>query len=145
MVSAGGNESTGGFYKRVPAFGDFEGFTDPSRYQTLPADWRVVIADIRGSTKAIAEGRYKDVNMMGAACITAVLNALKQFDPVLDVPYVFGGDGATFAVPDDAVEKVRHALIRTRARRGLDQAGLHPGAKRPAVFPAPDRRQGLRL
>ena len=29
MVSAGGNESTGGFYKRVPAFGDFEGFTDP--------------------------------------------------------------------------------------------------------------------
>jgi hypothetical protein len=74
-----------------------------------------VIADIRGSTKAIAEGRYKDVNMMGAACITAVVNALKQFDPVPDVPYVFGGDGATFAVPDDAVEKVRNALIRTRA------------------------------
>ena len=120
MVSVGGNKSAGGFYKRVPAFDDFEGFTDPSRYQTLPADWRVVIADIRGSTKAIAEGRYKDVNMMGAACITAVLNALKQFDPVPDVPYVFGGDGATFAVPDDAVEKVRHALIRTRARRGLD-------------------------
>ena len=113
MVSAGGNESTGGFYKRVPAFRDIEGFTDPSRYQTLPADWRVVIADIRGSTKAIAEGRYKDVNMMGAACITAVLNALKQFDPVPDtalmtclvfnleksehVHFIDGGDGG-FAI-----------------------------------------------
>jgi hypothetical protein len=115
MGGADHNGRTGGFYESLPAFDDFEGFTDPSRYHPLPGDWQVVLADIRGSTKAIAEGRYKDVNMMGAASITAVLNALKPFDPVPDVPYVFGGDGATLAVPDDAVEKVRHALIRTRA------------------------------
>ena len=108
------NGRTGGFYESLPAFDDFEGFTDQSRYHPLPGNWQVVLADIRGSTKAIAKGRYKDVNMMGAACITAVLNALKQFDPVPEVPYVFGGDGATLAVPDYAVEKVRHALLRTK-------------------------------
>jgi len=96
-------------------FEDFEGFADPTRYFPLPEDWQVVVADIRGSTTAIAEGRYKDVNIMGAACITATLNAIKQFDPAPEIPYVFGGDGATLAVPDYAVEIVRHALVRTRA------------------------------
>ena len=46
---------------------------------------------MRDSTRAIAEGRYKDVNMIGAACINAVLNISRK----KSVPYVFGGDGAT--------------------------------------------------
>lgn len=108
------NGRSDGFYESLPAFDDFAGFTDQSRYHPLPADWRVVLADIRGSTKAIAEGRYKDVNMMGAACITAALNALKQFDPVPDIPYVFGGDGATLAVPGYAADAVRRALMCAR-------------------------------
>ncbi|MGY9004284.1 MAG: DUF3095 family protein, partial [Rhodospirillales bacterium] len=33
------------------------------------------MADIKGSIAAITEGRYKDANMVGAACITAILNA----------------------------------------------------------------------
>src|SRR5262249_6654564 len=52
-----------------------------------------------GSTKAIAEGRYKAVNMVGAGVIAAVSNALKR----KPFPFVFGGDGASFAVgPADA-------------------------------------------
>ncbi|MDH3700890.1 MAG: DUF3095 domain-containing protein [Alphaproteobacteria bacterium] len=107
-------DNTSAFYEELAAFDDFEGFTDPSRYRPLPADWQVALADIQGSTKAIAEGRYKDVNMMGAACITAVLNTLKQFHPVSDIPYVFGGDGAAFAVPGYTVDRVRDALTRTK-------------------------------
>jgi hypothetical protein len=45
-------------------------------------------------TKAIAEGRYKAVNMAGAAVIAAVTNALEG----REFPFVFGGDGASFAV-----------------------------------------------
>ncbi len=103
------------FYKNLPSFSDFDGFTDQSRYQPLPDDWHVILADIRGSTKAISEGRYKDVNMMGAACISAALNTLKKFDPIPDIPYVFGGDGATLAVPSYTVDEIRGALLSTRA------------------------------
>ena len=89
---AGGNSR---FYSDLPDFDEFFEVANPARYQPLPGDWQVVIADIRGSTQAIEEGRYKDVNMIGAACITSVLNVTEPHQ----VPYVFGGDGATLAVP----------------------------------------------
>jgi hypothetical protein len=43
---------------------------------------------------AIAAGAFKSVNMAGASVITAVANAIGTSD----FPFVFGGDGATFAV-----------------------------------------------
>jgi len=101
---------TRSFYADLPSFEDFGAFPDPSHYRALPGDWLVVVADIRGSTKAIHEGRYKDVNMIGAACITSVLNAVDE----IDVPYVFGGDGATLAVPRELQEKVAKALLQTK-------------------------------
>ncbi len=107
-------DGTGAFYRDLAPFDDFEGFTDLSHYRRLPADWLIALADIEGSTRAIAQGRYKDVNMMGAACITAVLNALKQFHPVPEIPYVFGGDGAALAVPGFCAEAVRRALTCTK-------------------------------
>lgn len=55
----------------------------------------IVTADIADSTPAIEAGRYKEVNMVGAAVITAVLNAARG----LDLPFVFGGDGGTVLVP----------------------------------------------
>jgi len=102
------------FYADTPAFTRFEDFADLSNYRALPDDWCVVIADIEGSTKAIQEGRYKDVNMIGAACITATLNALRKLPVPPDIPYVFGGDGATLAVPGGVAGVVREALERTK-------------------------------
>ena len=95
-----------GFYAEVPPFSAFAEFTDPGHYVRAPDDWHVVMADIEGSTDAIAAGRYKDVNMLGAACITAVLNAVDA----VDVPFVFGGDGATMLVPPEAGAPVGAAL-----------------------------------
>ena len=46
--------------------------------------WRV--ADIRGSTQAIESGHYRDVNFVGAACITALLQKLGPH-----LPFSFGG------------------------------------------------------
>ena len=115
------------FYKELSGFREFSGITDLSLYSPLPDDWHIVIADITDSTGAIKEGRYKDVNMMGAACIMAVLNALPQ----CSIPYVFGGDGATLAVPDSAAALVKRELGATRSlaqkQFGLDlRVGIVP-------------------
>ncbi|MEM8579085.1 MAG: DUF3095 domain-containing protein, partial [Pseudomonadota bacterium] len=77
---------------RVAAFGEL---TQSALYARLPDDWVIGCADIVGSTDLIAQGRYKDVNMVGAAVISAQINAAggRAF------PFVFGGDGAGFAHP----------------------------------------------
>jgi len=75
-------------------------------YKMLPQDWWVVVTDIKGSTKAIEAGRYRDINAVGGSTIAAILNALKP----LKIPYVFGGDGATFCVPPTALKAVKEAL-----------------------------------
>lgn len=96
------------FYRALEPFEDFADIADLGAYARVPDDWVVLISDVRGSTRAIAEGRYKEVNMMGAASITAVLNAC----PGLDLPYVFGGDGATILVPEAARDAAAGALVR---------------------------------
>ncbi len=120
-------ENSDDFYKNLQGFNEFSKVTDLRLYRHLPDDWCIVLTDITGSTKAIDEGRYKDVNMMGAACITAVINAL----PECNIPYVFGGDGATLAVPASATTAVKRVLGATRRlaqkQFGLDlRAGLVP-------------------
>ncbi|MBN2865988.1 MAG: DUF3095 domain-containing protein [Thiotrichales bacterium] len=75
-------------------------------YQTLPQDWWVVVTDVIGSTKAIEAGRYRDINAIGGSTIAAVLNAVKP----QKIPYVFGGDGATFCIPPEVIEPVKQAL-----------------------------------
>ncbi len=72
----------------------------------MPSDWLVVITDVRGSTMAIEAGRYKDVNSLGVASIVALRNAL----PGLELPFVFGGDGATLLVPASMRELVETTL-----------------------------------
>ena len=84
------------FYRDLEPFHHFTKEVFETRfYRPLPADWLLVIADIRDSTKAVASGKYAEVNYIGAACIVAVHNSLLQHD----LPAVFGGDGATLAIP----------------------------------------------
>ncbi len=77
----------------------FDSLVDPAAYVPLPDDWVLGLADVIDSTGAIAAGRYKAVNTAGAAVISAVTNAMGR----RDFPFVFSGDGASFAVsPEDA-------------------------------------------
>src|SRR5271165_2791208 len=99
------------FYDGVPVFDRFADIADPSRYQALPDDWVLGLADVVQSTQAIQENRYKAVNMAGAAVIAAVANALGN----RDFPFVFGGDGASFAVPPADGATARRALAETAA------------------------------
>jgi Protein of unknown function (DUF3095) len=97
------------FYGSVPIFCGFQSLMDPAHYRPLPDDWIVGAADVIQSTKAIAENRYKAVNMAGAAIIASVTNALggREF------PFAFGGDGASLAVSARDREAARGALAAT--------------------------------
>jgi hypothetical protein len=99
------------FIDRIPVVERFADVADRARYVPLPDDWAVAVADVQGSTAAIREGRYKEVNVVGVSTIAAVQNAIRP-QPAL---FVFGGDGASMCVPAAAVEATRAALIGMRA------------------------------
>jgi len=123
------------FYAALPGFAEFDAFTDFAAYAPVPEDWVVLCGDIRGSTRAIAEGRYKAVNMVGAAVITAVLNACEG----IDVPFVFGGDGGAVVVPG----AVRDAAVAALRRlQGYSEAGFGLGLRAAAVPVARLRAEG---
>jgi len=108
------------FFNMVRVFDDFEGVTNLENYRPLPDGWVLVTGDIVNSTGAIHDGQYKTVNMAGAAIISAIVNAVGDHD----LPFVFGGDGATLAVPPAGIERSRVAIsaLRTWAAEelGLD-------------------------
>ena len=106
-------------YLAIPTFHDFARILDPASYHPLPDDWYVGVADIVASTAAIAKGRYKDVNMAGAAVIAAISNILGHSS----YPFMFGGDGAGFACAPDHIDAIRQALAATR-RWVADDLGL---------------------
>src|SRR5215467_12347567 len=115
MTTASGSDT---FYGSIPVFRGFTRLMEPQLYSPLPDDWSVGVADIVDSTKAIAARRYKAVNMAGAAVIAAVTNALDG----REFPFVFGGDGASFAVAPSDLAAARAALASTAAwvREDLD-------------------------
>jgi hypothetical protein len=99
------------FYDRLPIFEGFANIMDPAQYRPLPEDWLIGLTDVVSSTQAIAAGRYKAVNTAGAAVIAATSNALEG----RKFPFVFGGDGANFAVAGRDEALARAALSATAA------------------------------
>lgn len=100
------------FFWQLPSLANFDHAAEDEYYRELPDDWFILITDIRGSTKAIEAGRYKEVNIIGAASITSVEKAVGK------VAFVFGGDGATLLLPPNQIEGAKAALL---ALRGLSK------------------------
>jgi len=98
------------FYEQLEGFTEFSQFTQLEWYRPLPSTWFVLITDVKGSTTAIEEGLYKEVNSLGAASIVALLNSVAP----LKIPYVFGGDGATVCVPPSSKAAAESALVATK-------------------------------
>src|SRR5258707_12678051 len=92
MTQPGGSDT---FYGSIPVFRGFTRLMEPALYSPLPVDWTVGVADIVESTKAIANRRYKAVNMAGAAVIASGTNGLggRGFS------FGFGGGGGSFPGP----------------------------------------------
>ncbi|MEM8752351.1 MAG: DUF3095 domain-containing protein [Pseudomonadota bacterium] len=120
------------FYDSLPVQDRFAALTDPASFTPLPPGWRIGAADIEGSTKLVEAGAYKTVNTIGAAVVAAQRNAAPG-----EFPFVFGGDGAVFAVPPEREAAARKALGEVR-RWALDEFGV---ALRAALAPVEAARE----
>lgn len=105
-----------GFYDSLLSTTDFVSLADAKSYSSLPEDWVVLVTDIVSSKSEIEKGRYKTINLVGASVIAAVKNAVQEEA----FPFVFGGDGASLAVPNKYFDLVNDVAARIR-RWALDE------------------------
>lgn len=102
------------FYSRLPvneiSLSDL--FTEDHLFYKIPANWHVVITDVKNSTGAVQGGLHETINLIATASIVAVLNITYKAN--LTVPFFFGGDGATFIIPPAPLETVMQALQKHR-------------------------------
>jgi hypothetical protein len=115
------------FYASLSEVTDFSAVTRPDVYSAVPSSYWIAMTDVRGSTKAIEAGRYKDVNAVGVASIIGLCNAMRD----VELAYVFGGDGATILIPAARRIAAENALRGARwlAREAFDlelRVGLVP-------------------
>eukprot|EP00978_Attheya_sp_CCMP212_P006737 scaffold15609_cov55-Attheya_sp.AAC.6 len=96
------------FYAEMKSFNRFKEIMNDDMFQYAPADWHVIITDIVESTRKIEAGAYTDVNTIGAASISTVLQELGDEC----VPYVFGGDGASLLIPPHCIGRALEVLMR---------------------------------
>ncbi|TVR46001.1 MAG: DUF3095 family protein [Puniceicoccaceae bacterium] len=110
------------FYQNLPVTDDLGKLirgADGS-FTPLPEDWCVAVTDVRGSTRALLDGLYKEVNLVNAGTLMALLNVCGHEA----VPFIFGGDGAAAAVPASKAEGILAALAAARAM-AAEEFGLN--------------------
>ncbi|MCA9380992.1 DUF3095 domain-containing protein [Candidatus Dojkabacteria bacterium] len=98
------------FYNDLPYVEDFKDITNERLFKDAPVDWHVIVSDVRGSTAAVENGKYHEVNFVAACATTAVLN----IDKNIEFPFVFGGDGSTILIPPEYVDKAGDVLRDTQ-------------------------------
>lgn len=88
-------------------------FSSTSAFSPIPDDWDIILTDIKNSTAAVVEGKHQTVNLIATCTIVIALNI--AFGKEIDIPFFFGGDGATFIVPSSISGDVMSALENFRA------------------------------
>ena len=107
------------FYKNLKQIDDFSKIMENENYSKIPNEWFVIVSDIKSSTKAIEEGKYKQVNFIAALTIIGILNINRE----LDFPYIFGGDGASLIIPPILLENSKKVLIEA-SKKAKETFGL---------------------
>ena len=102
--------NTDSFYESLPAIDRFADLSDMNIYSPLPDDWSVAVSDVKDSTGMIRQGKYKEVNLIGASTIMALMNLKKSFS----IPFIFGGDGAAICIPQSLHQQTLQALLATK-------------------------------
>ena len=132
--------SQSNFYRDLTSFKDFRELTNTSYFSRVPEDWIVFVTDVVGSTQAIEQGRYKEVNTIGAATIACVQNRLTE----IEFPYVFGGDGATLVVPSCSERDVEEEL-RTLKKISEEQFDLQLRVGKVPVYELIEKQSSLEV
>lgn len=104
------------FYKNLRPFKGtlIELLGDDTYFVDVPKSWHVVVVDILNSTSAVNAGNHHQVNLTATGAIISVLNAIRKVKRSYEIPYFFGGDGATFIVPSSLLNKIIHVLENYR-------------------------------
>lgn len=84
------------FYADLPVSDSLEAALLNNALDALPSDWGLIVSDVKASTEAVLRGEYRQVILLGVATIVTILNSLEDN---MQVPFVFGGDGAVIALP----------------------------------------------
>lgn len=102
------------FYSRLPVneipLSDL--LTEEHLFFKIPANWFVVVTDVKNSTSAVQAGLHETVNLVATGSIVAVLNIAYKAN--LTVPFFFGGDGASFIIPPTLLDTAMQALFQHR-------------------------------
>lgn len=112
-----------GFYSGLPVYDlSLSGLlAAEAHFEQVPETWHVVVTDIENSTAALNAGRHEVVNLVATGSIIAALNL--SYQSGLEIPFFFGGDGATLLIPPVLLDPVMHALAlhqtNTRNNFGL--------------------------
>src|SRR5437762_3509336 len=103
---------TDNFYKELEPASFFSEIFNSQYLHNVPENWYVVITDVIDSTRAIEQGKYKDVNIAGGLAAIAISNAFND----MDFPFIFGGDGITFLIPEKIHLLVHDILYSTKLK-----------------------------
>jgi hypothetical protein len=83
---------------------------DESYFSEIPNTWHVVVVDIENSTQSVDAGKHHQINLTATGAIISVLNTIRKEKKNIEIPYFFGGDGATFIVPAALLNKITVVL-----------------------------------
>lgn len=81
-------------------------------FAPVPDDWHVIVTDIKSSTLAVQTGAHDLVNLVATGSMIAALNI--AYGRGIQIPFFFGGDGATLILPAGILEPVMQALNEHR-------------------------------
>lgn len=99
------------FYSRLPvnqiSLSDL--LTEEHLFYKVPENWFVIVTDVKNSTLAVQNGLHETVNLVATGCIVATLNIAYKHN--LNVPFFFGGDGATCIIPPSILQPVMQSLL----------------------------------
>ncbi len=100
------------FYTRLPineiSISDL--FSEEHLFFKIPANWHVLITDVKNSTAAINNGLHETINLVATGSIVALLNIAYKAN--ISFPFFFGGDGATFIIPPILLQPAMGALLQ---------------------------------
>jgi hypothetical protein len=77
-------------------------------YEDVPDSWNIIVTDVENSTQAVKNGDQQMVHLAATGSIVACLNIAREQD--MEIPFFFGGDGATLLIPDTILKSCLFAL-----------------------------------
>ncbi len=83
-------------------------YADANHFSEIPDDWNIVVTDVENSTLAVHQGKQQEINLAATGSIVACLNISR--DAGIEIPFFFGGDGATLLMPNEILKDCLQAL-----------------------------------